>query len=141
MLLKYFLQNPHPRKNEVREIALNCDLKEETVFNNHRSSNKIKTEIKAEMQYPGSEEPSNRYQVNPKADEFISLTYPQLKDMVDNLPRISDLYSEENDDILPGLPVVPEKFLLRMENFNEDLSVDLHKFETVDLGSLANKSK
>ena len=129
-------QNPHPRKNEVKHIALMCDLKEDTVrnwFNNHRSSNKIKTEIKQEanntgINYPSTTEPTNSYQVSPKSDAKVETT--NLVELeVGGLPGVQ----------VPECSQQLQKPIESDLQFGGRFSFGLHNCDTVDLGSLLSK--
>jgi len=99
LLQRFYKQNPHPRKSDIQEIAAACNLKENSVrnwFNNHRSTSKIKTEIKVERE--DAEENSAAYQVpscselntncqsweSPGKNEFDDLN--MLECMADSLP-------------------------------------------------------
>ena len=99
-----------------------CDLKEDTVrnwFNNHRSSNKIKQEVKEEIHIKESNSPelSINNQVNQNTESKVTIVNSYT---VNVLPSLSDCFNEN---------------LSKCGEF----SVDLHNFETVDLGYLLAK--
>jgi len=121
-LERFYNKNPHPRKSEVKKIAIVCDLKEDTVrnwFNNHRSSHKIKTEVKEEIQSGikelNSPKVSINNQVKMKNDEKVTTVNSSIGNV---LPSLSDCFNESKGG---------------------EFSVDLHNFETVDLGYLLAK--
>ena len=99
-----------------------CDLKEDTVrnwFNNHRSSNKIKQEVKEEIHIKESNSPelSINSQVNQITESKVTIVNPNTFNV---LPSLSDCLNESSSKV-------------------GEFSVDLHNFETVDLGYLLAK--
>jgi len=128
-LERFYNKNPHPRKSEVKKIAIVCDLKEDTVrnwFNNHRSSHKIKTEVKEEIQSGikelNSPKVSINNQVNTVVDEKVGIINPSVVDLTD------DSSESQNFDFSP----ISDELAIKINEFQ----LDLHNFETVDLGSL-----
>ena len=108
-----------------------CDLKEDTVrnwFNNHRSSSKVKTEVKEEVKSGIKESKS------PQPSKNNQLTPTNEKDGVVN-PSVVDLTDISSEFLNSNCSPLSEETDVKSNEFQ----IDLHNFETLDLGSLLAK--
>ena len=98
-------------------------------FNNHRSSSKIKTEVKEEVRSgikeSKSPQPSKNNQLTPLVNEKVGVINPSVVDLTD----ISSEFLSSNCSPLSEETDVK----------SNEFQIDLHNFETLDLGSLLAK--